>query len=69
VADRQQAAERLAYLKVPQADVNAQRARVTAEAGPVMPTLAAAVRAVMSVFTMAVGGSWTWRGREEDDAI
>jgi hypothetical protein len=35
-AERQQAAERLADLKVQQADVDAQRARVTAEAGPAL---------------------------------
>jgi hypothetical protein len=34
MAERQQAAERLADLKVQQADVEAQRARITAEAGP-----------------------------------
>jgi hypothetical protein len=36
MAERQQAAERLADLKVQQADVDAQRARVTAEAGPAL---------------------------------
>jgi hypothetical protein len=36
VADRQQAAERLADLKVQQANVDVQRARVTAEAGPAL---------------------------------
>jgi hypothetical protein len=36
VAERQQAAGRLADLKVQQANVDAQRARVTAEAGPAL---------------------------------
>jgi hypothetical protein len=36
LAERQQAAERLADLKVQQADIEAQRARVTAEAGPAL---------------------------------
>jgi hypothetical protein len=36
VAERQQAADRLADLKVQQADVDAQRARVIAEAGPAL---------------------------------
>jgi hypothetical protein len=36
LAERQQAAERLADLKVQEANVDAQRARVTAEAGPAL---------------------------------
>jgi hypothetical protein len=36
VVERQQAAERLADLKVQQVNVNAQRARITAEAGPAL---------------------------------
>jgi hypothetical protein len=36
VAERQQAAEQLADLKLQQANVQAQRARVTAEAGPAL---------------------------------
>jgi hypothetical protein len=36
VAERQQATERLADLKVQQANVDARRARVTAEAGPAL---------------------------------
>ena len=36
VAERQQAADRLADLKVQEVNVNAQRARVTAEAGPAL---------------------------------
>jgi hypothetical protein len=36
VAERQQPAEQLADFKIQQADIDAQRARVTAEAGPAL---------------------------------
>jgi hypothetical protein len=36
VAKRQEAAERLTYFKVQEANVEAQRARITAEAGPAL---------------------------------